>query len=191
MKWSVIFICTFICLSVYSIEGNWRNPYALKRNTMRVMRKTMMKMTTMRMMTMRKKATMKTKKTMNKFLQRMVRMLHMPVKFHDIWIVEVRGYSLEKITFWLQFWDHSLSTNVSWVQLCIWRHSWDEFVGSRLCLERLLLLRFSPDYYGFPPSTRGFFPRVLRFSPLTLIVAEVASTFAILSCVSFVLKSPF
>ena len=160
MKWSVIFICTFICLSVYSIEANWRNPYALKRNTMRVMRKTM---TTMRMMTMTKKATMKTKKTMNKFLQRMVRMLHMLVEFHDIWTVEVRGYSLEKITCWSQFWEHSPPTNVSWVQLCIWRHSWDEFVGSRLCLERLLVLRFSPGTTVFPQVLRGFFPGYYGF----------------------------
>lgn len=41
----------------------------------------------------------------------------------------------------------------------------------------------------FPRVLRGFFPLVLRFSPLTLIVAEVASSFATLSCVWFVLKS--
>ena len=76
-------------------------------------------------------------------------------------------------------------------ELCIWRRSWDESVGSRLCLERLLVLRFSPGTTVFPRVLRGFFPRVLRFSPLTLIVAEVASTFATLSCVSFVLKSSY
>ena len=50
---------------------------------------------------------------------------------------------------WVQWWEHSPSTNVAQFWFRPRRHAWVEFVGFLLCTDR-----FSPGYSGFPPCQK-------------------------------------